>query len=65
MWHGSQLVWRCMQMGFRGSYSALWSPASFWEPETPLHGRKLRLYMLPSSAQVCRADKTCAGFTGE
>jgi len=39
-------------MGFRGTYSALWSPASFWEPEAPLHARKLRLYMLPSSAQV-------------
>ncbi len=43
---------RRVQMGFRGSYSALWSPASFWEPEAPLHARKLRLYMLPSSAQV-------------
>ena len=43
---------RPVQIGFRGSYSALWSPASFWEPEAPLHGRKLWLYMLPSSAQV-------------
>ena len=45
-------VVRRVQMGFRGSYSALWSPASFWEAEAPLHARKLRLYMLPSSAQV-------------
>ena len=39
-------------MGFRGSYSAVWSPVSFWEPQAPLQGRKLRLYLLPSSAQV-------------
>ena len=45
-------------MGFRGSYSAVWSPAGFWEPDTPLQGRKLRLYLLPSSAQVRLTSKS-------